>query len=94
MKKIYIAGAGGMLGEAFYQVFKNDYNLLCTDIEIDDDWITYLDFRDYKQYRKDVIKFSPDYLFHFYPALLERLQNSGFQVTVFTRERTFGAFLP
>ena len=26
-KKIYIAGCGGMLGEAFYKVFNKDYEL-------------------------------------------------------------------
>jgi len=30
-KKIYIAGCGGMLGEAFYNQFKNDYEIKCTD---------------------------------------------------------------
>jgi len=27
MKKIYIAGCGGMLGEAFYKQFKDEYEL-------------------------------------------------------------------
>ena len=27
MKKIYIAGSGGMLGEGFYQVFKDEYEI-------------------------------------------------------------------
>ena len=30
-KKIYIAGCGGMLGEAFYEQFKDDYIIKCTD---------------------------------------------------------------
>lgn len=63
-KKIYVAGAGGMLGDAIYKVFKNDYNLLCSDKNITDDWVKFLDFRDYVAYRKDVEKFSPDFLFH------------------------------
>ncbi|MBT4731156.1 SDR family oxidoreductase [Candidatus Woesearchaeota archaeon] len=63
-KKIYIAGCGGMLGEAFYTIFKKDYDLLCTDIDVNDDWLRYLDFRDYDAYRKDVEEFRPDYLFH------------------------------
>ena len=33
-KKIYIAGAGGMLGEAFYKVFSNDFILKCTDKDV------------------------------------------------------------
>ena len=47
-KKIYIAGAGGMLGEAFYRVFGDDYELKCTDIDVNDKWISYLDFRSFK----------------------------------------------
>lgn len=62
--KIYIAGCGGMLGEAFYEKFKHDYNLKCTDIDVNEKWLSYLDFRDYKAYRKDVNDFKPDWLFH------------------------------
>lgn len=64
MKKIYVAGCGGMLGEAFYAQFKNDYEIRCTDIDMNEDWLSLLDFRDYKAYREDVIAFKPDYLFH------------------------------
>ena len=53
-----------MLGEAFYQVFSKDYDLRCTDIDVNDDWLSYLDFRDYQLYKKDVEQFKPDYLFH------------------------------
>jgi dTDP-4-dehydrorhamnose reductase len=63
-KKIYIAGAGGMLGEAFYTQFKNDYEIKCTDKDVNNDWLSYLDFREIDAYRKDVIDFAPDYLFH------------------------------
>jgi dTDP-4-dehydrorhamnose reductase len=63
-KKIYIAGAGGMLGEAFYKVFSNDFTLKCTDKDVNEDWLTFLDFRDSAAYRKDVLEFQPDYLFH------------------------------
>ena len=64
MRKIYIAGCGGMLGEAFYKQFSSNYNLKCTDIDVNEDWMTYLDFRDFDAYRKDVVNFNPDYLFH------------------------------
>lgn len=64
MKKIYIAGCGGMLGEAFYAQFKEDYDIRCTDIDLNEPWLGLLDFRDYEAYRKDVIEFKPDYLFH------------------------------
>ena len=64
MKKIYLAGAGGMLGEAFYLQFKDDYLLKCTDKDVNDEWLSFLDFRDLEQYKKDVELFQPDYLFH------------------------------
>ena len=63
-KKIYIAGAGGMLGEAFYNQFKDEYEIKCTDKDVNEDWLSFLDFRDLDAYRKDVIGFKPDYLFH------------------------------
>lgn len=63
-KKIYIAGCGGMLGEAFYTQFKNDYDLKCTDKDVNENWLSFLDFRDYEAYLKDVEDFKPDYLFH------------------------------
>ena len=64
MKKIYIAGCGGMLGEAFYQQFKSDFTLKCTDIDVNEEWLSFLDFRDRDKYYDDVKNFAPDYLFH------------------------------
>ena len=63
-KKIYVAGSGGMLGEAFYKVFSEEYELKCTDIDLNENWLSYMDFRDMEAYKKDVEEFSPDYLFH------------------------------
>ena len=63
-KKLYIAGCGGMLGLAVYNVFKKFYELKCTDIDINEDWLTFLDFRNYDDYLKNVVSFGPDYLFH------------------------------
>ena len=69
--KIYIAGCGGMLGEAFYRVFGEEYDLKCSDKDVNVQWLTYLDFRDYAAYKKDVEAFKPDYIFHLgaYPDL-------------------------
>lgn len=64
MKKIYISGSGGMLGDALFHVFKNNYQLKCSDIDVNEDWISYLDFRNLNEYKNDVKSFSPDYLFH------------------------------
>jgi len=63
-KKIYIAGCGGMLGEAFYKQFRNDFNIKCTDKDVNESWLEFLDFRDFDSYKKDVFDFKPDYLFH------------------------------
>jgi dTDP-4-dehydrorhamnose reductase len=63
-EKIYMAGVGGMLGEAFYKVFRDEYDLKCTDIDVNEKWLSFLDFRDRDAYRKDVKKFKAGYLFH------------------------------
>jgi len=64
MQKIFMSGCGGMLGEAFYQVFKHSYELKCTDIDLNEEWIEYMDFRDINAYSSSVKNFQPDYLFH------------------------------
>ncbi len=64
MKRIYIAGSGGMLGEAFYKQFIDDYELKCTDKDVNEEWLSFLDFRDRSAYFEDVFSFKPDYLFH------------------------------
>lgn len=63
-KRIYIAGCGGMLGEAIYREFKDDFCLRCTDIDVNEQWLGYCDIRDLAQYRRDVFGFRPHYLFH------------------------------
>jgi dTDP-4-dehydrorhamnose reductase len=63
-EKIYIAGCGGMLGEAFYKIFSTKYKLKCTDIDVNEKWLSYLDFRNYQRYYNDVNNFKADYLFH------------------------------
>ena len=63
-KKIYMAGCGGMLGEAFYKQFKDSHHIKCTDKDVNEDWLSFLDFRNRDAYIKDVEEFKPDYLFH------------------------------
>lgn len=53
-----------MLGEAFHRQFSEDYSLRITDIDLNAPWISFLDFRDEEAYRRDVMAFAPDYLFH------------------------------
>ena len=64
MNRIYISGCGGMLGEAFYSILKDSYNLKCTDIDLNDSWLSFCDVRDFGAYRKSVLGFSPDVLIH------------------------------
>lgn len=62
--RIYIAGCGGMLGEAFYRIFAENYELKCSDIDVNETWLSLLDFRNFDAYWKDVAEFKPDCLFH------------------------------
>ena len=64
MSKIYMAGVGGMLGEAFHHVFKDSHELLCTDKDVNAPWLSHLDFRDRAEYARQVLDFRPDNLFH------------------------------
>jgi len=64
MKKVYVAGAGGMLGEAFYHVFGKEYVCKFTDKDVNVSWLDFLDFRDYRSYQLDVLGFKPDLLVH------------------------------
>lgn len=63
-RKVYIAGCGGMLGEAFYEAFKNDFVCKFTDKDVNADWLSFLDFRDISAYEQDVRSFNPDILIH------------------------------
>ena len=63
-KRILIAGAGGMLVQAMYEHFVKHYTVKATDIDTNENWISYLDVRDYAAYEKEVNSFRPDYIFH------------------------------
>ena len=69
-RRVFIAGCGGMLGEAFYHYFKNRSILCASDIDVNEKWLTYLDVRDYSEYRKQVLDFKPDICIHL-PALTD-----------------------
>jgi dTDP-4-dehydrorhamnose reductase len=53
-----------MLGQAFYEEFSSQTDIKCTDIDVNEEWLSPLDIRDLERYREDVVSFSPDYLFH------------------------------
>jgi dTDP-4-dehydrorhamnose reductase len=58
--KIYIAGCGGMLGEAVYKRFSNMATVLATDIDPNEVWLSYADVRDYAEISRSVLDFNPD----------------------------------
>jgi len=63
-KRVLITGAGGMLGQAMYEYFSKKYIVKATDIDLNENWLSYLDVRDYKQYEKIIKAFKPDYILH------------------------------
>jgi len=64
MKKIYISGCGGMLGSSAFKNLSKKYSLLCSDKKPNEEWLSYLDFSDYKKYSSEVEKFNPEILIH------------------------------
>lgn len=64
MKRLYIAGSGGMLGDAFYKYTKNKFISRFTDKVKTSEWVDELDFRNYNNYINDVKDFKPDIIFH------------------------------
>lgn len=62
--RVYVAGCGGMLGEAVRRVFSVADELRCTDIDVNEGWLESCDFRDYAAYRQSVEQFAPELLIH------------------------------
>lgn len=61
---ILVLGCGGMLGEAVYNVFKDRCNLITTDIDLNEPWLTYLDMRDKQAVDEAIDRLKPHYVFH------------------------------
>jgi dTDP-4-dehydrorhamnose reductase len=62
--KMYLAGAGGMLGEALHKILSVRNKLKCTDIDVNEPWLDKCDFRDHESYSSSVVEFRPDILLH------------------------------
>lgn len=58
--RIYIAGCGGMLGEAVYQLFSGKCKVMATDIDTTEPWVEYADVRDYEGISKSIKTFEPE----------------------------------
>jgi len=59
-QKVYIAGCGGMLGEAVYRRFNKFAEVKATDIDLNEPWLEYADVRDYRQCLESIESFAPD----------------------------------
>ncbi len=58
--KIYIAGCGGMLGAAVYDLFSKMVTVCATDIDVNEMWLSYADVRDYSSISQSILDFNPD----------------------------------
>lgn len=58
--KIYIAGCGGMLGAAVYDLLSSVATVCATDIDVNERWLSYADLRDYSSISQSILDFSPD----------------------------------
>lgn len=64
-EKVLITGAGGMLGTAMYHFFKQKYMyLLATDIDLNEQWLSYLDVRDKAACASLFESFKPTIVIH------------------------------
>src|SRR5688500_16498849 len=60
--RVYIAGCGGMLGEAVYQLWSSQCQVMATDIDVNESWLSHADVRDYSQMAASVRDFKPNIL--------------------------------
>jgi len=60
--RVYIAGCGGMLGEAMYRLFSEHTTVKATDIDVNVRWLEYADVRDYQGMLESISSFGPDLL--------------------------------
>jgi dTDP-4-dehydrorhamnose reductase len=60
--KVYISGCGGMLGRAVYEYFNERTIVKATDIDLNIDWLSYADVRDYYSISESIEEFKPDFI--------------------------------
>lgn len=63
-KNILITGCGGMLGKAAYDILSKKSNVIATDIDLNEDWLSYLDVRDIDQCEEIFKNNEFDVVFH------------------------------
>jgi len=65
IKNILITGCGGMLGSAMYPHMKSKgYKVFATDIDLNENWLSRLDVREFDKSREIALKFKPDIILH------------------------------
>jgi dTDP-4-dehydrorhamnose reductase len=57
--RIYVAGGGGMLGEAVYERFAPIADVRATDIDVNEPWLQHGDVRDYSAMASQITDFRP-----------------------------------
>ncbi len=60
--KVMITGCGGMLGQAVFDRFDKECNVLATDIDLNESWLTYCDVRSLKSVLETTLEYKPDLL--------------------------------
>jgi dTDP-4-dehydrorhamnose reductase len=60
--RIYIAGCGGMLGQAVHSVCSREGTVKATDLDLNEPWLEYADVRDYRGMRDSVLAYRPHLL--------------------------------
>lgn len=58
--RIFVAGCGGMLGDAVYAHFSPKCAILATDIDLSEPWIEFGDVRDFDGISRKAAAFEPD----------------------------------
>ena len=62
--KALITGCGGMLGKAAYEILSQSYDVIATDIDLNENWLSYLDVRNIEDFEKYFKKYDFDIIFH------------------------------
>jgi len=60
--KVFVMGAGGMLGDAVYDLFSKHTSVKATDIDLNEPWLEYADVRDYNALFTTISHYKPDIL--------------------------------
>jgi dTDP-4-dehydrorhamnose reductase len=60
--RVYIAGCGGMLGEAVYALWSSQCKVMATDIDVNEDWLSHADVRKFGDMAKSIRDFAPNIL--------------------------------